>query len=426
MQVLLSHPPDSYGGDALSNFQLLAQLPCSCCVWPEVPDRPPDLIVDALLGTGVQAALRSPIAEMIPYFQSSTCPVVAIDLPSGLDASSGRVCDIPLRASQTFSFQLSKVCHYVWPAAGYCGEVEVLDIGIWPEVISGLGISREGVDAQWLRSHYLPRDPDGHKGKYGHVLLVGGSSSMPGAMALACMGALYGGAGLLTTFTPEAARYSIQAHVPEAMCVASFGEVLCEDDEPRFKELLSGKSVVVMGPGMGTSPESLAFMQKALPHINVPLLLDADALNALAIEKGLWEHLPAETLLTPHPGEMARLCGRSDVQSQRLEAVEAFAQEKKFTIVLKGAGSITALPDGKSYINTSGNPGMATGGTGDVLAGLIAALWAQGYGTDAAPLGAFLHGVAGDIVAAEAGQEGLSASALARCLPRAWQKSLFV
>ncbi|TAE51416.1 MAG: NAD(P)H-hydrate dehydratase [Bacteroidetes bacterium] len=421
VQVLLSHEPERYKGDALINHRILSELPVPLLLYTEDDldevlasfDQTP-LLIDALLGTGIRDPLRGTVAEIIGRLATRPNPVIAIDLPSGLDADTGEQINPVLVAVHTLTFQLPKICHYVTPAANTCGQVHVLDIGIWPEVIDQLNIRRSLITHAFLRKHYRPRNKDAHKGSYGHVLMVGGSRFMPGAVALATYAASCAGAGLVTAFTPEVCRQSVSSLCPEAMCIFTEGPHLGPRDLAAFDAALKGKSVVALGPGIGTHPDTLAFLTQALPMIQVPLVLDADGLNLLASHPELWLSLPDPVILTPHPGEMARLTGRNNINERRLEAAERLAQDRNVILVLKGAGTLVALPDGRTYVNTTGNPGMASGGSGDVLTGILAACLAQGYPAEvAAPLGVFLHGKAGDLAAQQVGMEGVTARRIA-------------
>ena len=282
------------------------------------------------------------------------------------------------------------------------------------------------LDLNWAREQYLPRRADTHKGTYGHVVVIGGSRDMAGAVAMTAYASLKAGAGLCTVVAPYACREAVYGLCPEAM-IRGVGNEQTPHLEPAFiptiEEAMVQASAVVLGPGMDQTPEVREFVRELLVHVSVPLVLDADGLNVLAAEPELWEKLPSDTILTPHPGEMRRLTGLADVNLRRLETAEGLAQKSGCTVVLKGAGTVVASPNGHSYINTSGNPGMATGGSGDILAGVIGALLARGYeaGT-AAALGVFLHGWAGDLASEKHSQEGLLAAQIAKELEAVWLK----
>jgi hydroxyethylthiazole kinase-like uncharacterized protein yjeF len=421
--VLCSHDPARYRGDAKVNAEILAKLPVPVRLWKGPTDLDQDweftkapVLVDALLGTGIESELRGPVREIIQHFQPQNLECVAVDLPSGLDANTGKVINQVLPARHTFTFQLPKICHYVTPAANFCGEVHVLDIEIWPEVVAQLGIEREVLDGDFFSRHYRPRQADSHKGSFGHLLLVGGSARMSGAITLAAMAAKKSGVGLATVFGPGSCRQTVLSRVPEAMC-AAVGDMerkhLQAEDLVEMEPLLEGKKALVLGPGLGQHPDTAAFVEQLLTEVEIPMIIDADALNILARRPDLWAKLPASTILTPHPGEMSRLLNDPQCNQYRLESAEKLAQSKGMVVVLKGHRTIIALPDGRTYVNPTGNAGMASGGTGDVLAGMIGALLAQSYPAAlAAPLAVWLHGLAGDRSLARLGAEGLTASAL--------------
>ena len=425
VQVLLSHPPERYLGDALLNYHIIGELPIPLLLWSEediaeIVDSfsTPPLLIDALLGTGIQESLRDPILSILNQLRPLNLPVVAIDLPSGLSADTGELINPPLPTHTTLTFQLPKICHAVSPAAQACGKVVVLDIGIWPEVIDQLGIQREWLTKGWLAQQVIPRPLDGHKGSFGHALLIGGSRDMSGAIALSGMAAVRGGAGLVSVFTPMSCRQTVLQHVPEAMCLGMGDQMrsfLQAKDLPQLEEALVGKRVVAIGPGIGTREETADLIEGLLPRIQVPLVLDADALNLLSERPEWWNMLPESTILTPHPGEMRRLMDFPTLTQRRLEAAERLAQDRNVIVVLKGAATIIALPDGRSFVNSTGNPGMASGGTGDVLTGFLAALLAQGYELGiAAAMAVFLHGQAGDQAAAALGQASVTAREVIR------------
>jgi NAD(P)H-hydrate epimerase len=421
--VLCSHPFGKYSGDALVNYQILTHLPVNIQPFSEslaedyLIHQP--LLIDALLGTGIQSHLRPPISNIIEFFRGKNAVTVAVDLPSGLNADTGKIINQPLAAHHTLTFQLPKICHALSPASDMCGVVHVLDIGIWPDVIEGLKIKREWLDIGFVRRHYKRRAPSSHKGSFGHVLAVGGSRFMAGSIAMTALSAVHAGAGLCTVLTVEACRQTVLQICPEAMCIDVAGDTLDENAVEVFRDALSGKDAVIIGPGLGMNSGSLSFLQKALKEIQVPLLLDADALNLLAAHPELSQFLPPETILTPHPGEMTRLQPIPDPKTQRLEAAEAFARKWQVNVVLKGKGTVIAGKNGNTWINTSGNPGLASGGTGDVLAGAIGALMAQQYAPhEAACLGVYLHGLAADLLKEDYGEEGVTATKVAYTLPK--------
>lgn len=424
VEILLSNDPKNYQGDALSNWKALqgSQIPVHQwpCTLPLKMRKRPEacIVIDALLGTGITDKLRGTVAEIIAAVAQCHVSTIAIDLPSGLSADTGERINTPLKAEATLTFQCPKLCHYITPAAECCGDVVTLDIGIWPKVLQDLGIRRFLLDQEVCCGLYRQRPSTGHKGTFGHALLVGGSKAYAGAIALSGMAALQSGAGLASIFTTESARCAVLQDHPELM-VRSWGDLQTEwltaAAVPSLTEFMQGKSALAVGPGLGNEPETCNFLQALLQAWGRPLVIDADALNILSSEPELWRYVPQGSILTPHPGEMARLLPGRDVHNRRLEAAEFLAQQKQVIVVLKGAGTVVAFPDGKTYINTSGNAGMATGGAGDVLTGMIVGLLAQGYTpAQATLLGVHWHGRAGDFAAAMAGApQAVTASVIA-------------
>lgn len=431
VEILLASDPSTFKGDALINWLALKGSGIPFRIWPsELPsvlaERPMDcLLIDALLGTGIQNELRGSVAEIITHFSALSIPTIAIDLPSGLNADTGIQVNSVLKAAATLTFQCPKICHYVHPAAAFCGKIVCLDISIWPQVMSNLGIRRWLLDAALCRELYRQRPDDGHKGTFGHALLVGGSKAYAGAIGLSGMAALQAGAGLSTVFTTESARCAVFEGRPELM-VKAFGDSQTEWlDASALSALqasLQGKSAIALGPGLGNEAATCNFVQGLLQAWARPLVIDADGLNILSSEPELWRYVPQGSILTPHPGEMARLLPGFDVRNQRLEAAEKLAAQKQVIVVLKGAGTVIAMPDGKTFVNTSGNDGMATGGAGDVLTGILAGLLAQGYTPEAATLlGVYLHGRAGDLCAVATGAtEAVTASGIAEFIGKAF------
>lgn len=430
VRVLYSHDPDTYQGDAQVNELILRHLPVLreqfsaslATHWLSDMKQSP-VLIDSLLGTGIRSALREPIVSMLDFFKEKLLSVVAIDLPTGVSADSGELINQPLHATHTFTFQLPKICHYVTPASLECGQIHVIDIDIWPAVIEQLEIRRWVLDRAFVGDRLKTPRVDAHKGSQGHVLVVGGSRDMSGAIAMTAWAAMKSGAGLCTVLTPSSCHSTVLNWVPEAMCKCpeSESDTLGQEAIVLFEECVVGKSAVVIGPGMGTHPATLEWLRAVLPLIKVPLLLDADALNLVAAHEDLWKLLPSAVILTPHPGEMKRLAPEA-VLNRRLETAEQFAKERNVVVVLKGAGTLVAAPDGKTYVNTSGNPGMATGGAGDVLSGTIGALLARGYETAmAAAIGVYAHGKAGDLAADDQGEAGVTATDIIRKLGLAFQ-----
>jgi NAD(P)H-hydrate epimerase len=308
----------------------------------------------------------------------------------------------------------------------------VLDIGILPQAVQQAGIKHRLMDDELMREWHKTRPADSHKGTYGHVLLAGGSKGMSGAIALATTGAVEIGAGLCTAFIPGAITCAFNRSTLESMSVP-YGTERTHHLNATSAEVmaayLEGKNTAAIGPGLGLTDETREFLPAILAKLpdHFPLVLDADALNILAEQPELWKHLGPKTVLTPHPGEMARLMGLQtpEVQQHRLELALELAKRRSVVVVLKGAGTLVTSPDGSAYICAAGNPGMATGGAGDVLTGAIAGLLAQGYKPiRAAAMGVYLHATTGDRLEQLYGQEGVTALKLARNLGRTLREML--
>lgn len=382
------------------------------------------LVVDAVLGTGLAAEVRGLAADAISWMGAATCPVVSVDIPSGVCADSGRALGAAVRADLTVTFGWPKRGHYLYPGAALRGRLEVAEIGIPP---AALGRVRPGL---WCLEEHdfrgaLVRAPDVHKGSLGHVVVLGGTPGKAGAPGLAAWGALRAGAGLATLAAPagalQGARLPLEV-MTEALGSPREGEGWDAALWAQASPLLGRASAVVVGPGMGTAPGAGGFLSRLLDAQGAPAVLDADALNLLAGSPGLWAGRRRPMVLTPHPGEAGRLLGISaaDVQADRVGALERLCSRYGCPVILKGAGTLVGAPGEPAHLVPVGNPGMATAGAGDVLAGVVGAFLARGFEAAAAcRLAVYVHGLAGDLAAGELGQEGLVASDLLAALPRA-------
>ncbi|MFD1884643.1 NAD(P)H-hydrate dehydratase [Paenibacillus wenxiniae] len=369
-------------------------------------------IIDALLGTGSQGEPREPYGAMIRSANASGKPIIAADIPSGLNADTGEVADSCIEASRTVCLAFLKQGLTQYPGASAAGDVVVRSIGIPHLTAQRAGISSylitDTVLKQELRINITrARAVDGHKGTYGHVMIVGGSLNMSGAGLMASRSALRIGSGLVTWLLPEKLMKHMVGHVPELMMAPVSEEASGQWTASTTKAILEQTAkadVVAIGPGLGRFEQDGQWLRTLWEQLDQPLVIDADGLNILAEADGLtsWPKRAAATVLTPHPGEMARLSGLStkEVQRDRLGLARRFAMEHGVILVLKGARTVIAAPDGTVLVNTTGHPGMGTGGSGDVLTGVIAGLLAQGLnGLQAAAFGAYLHGHAGEMAA---------------------------
>jgi hydroxyethylthiazole kinase-like uncharacterized protein yjeF len=388
-----------------------------------------DLVVDALLGTGLDRAPAGSVGRAIADLASFGGPVVAVDLPSGVSSDSGECPGEAVRASLTLALAAPKRGHVLPPACDRVGELVVADIGIPARLLldQATCFLIEGKDVSLA---YGRRPRGAHKGTYGHLLVVAGSWGKSGAAILAARGALRAGVGLVTVATPTTALALVAAGAPEIMTealpVLDDGSLQAQAVD-RALALARERDAVVLGPGLPADAATRDFVRAFVPRCPVPLLVDAEGLNALAPSRrapGATALLrrKAGTVVTPHPGEMARLlaCSVPEVQAHRLESGARLARETGAVVVLKGQRTLVSHPEGRAAINPTGNPGMATGGMGDVLAGIVGALLARGREPWlAATAGAFLHGLAGDRAATEKGEEGLVAGDLVEALPLA-------
>ncbi|MEN3040987.1 MAG: NAD(P)H-hydrate dehydratase [Bacteroidia bacterium] len=390
--ILLTNPPDKLSALSRIQYDILTRFGLTChLLSPDslrklqtfAESEPRPILIDALIGVGLSERLKPMQASLIDFLRSLNLPVVAIDLPSGLSGDTGALVNEPLRCEHTITFQTAKICHLVTPAALYCGKVHVVDIGMYSEVIERIGTRTFWVNLRSVKRFFPARPLDAHKGTFGHALIIGGSRGKGGAAALATLAALRAGAGLATALIPGSAVSSFHRRTLSGMSV-SYGDpafpYLNQTAGLWARQHLSDKSAVAVGPGLGNVPDTQAFLRELLPQVKVPCVIDADALNILATNEELLAMLPQSCILTPHPGEAARLLRTTSeaIQARRLESALHLAQRTGALILLKGANPIIATPKGEAYFFSLMEPGLATAGTGDVLTGLITGFLAQG------------------------------------------------
>lgn len=386
--------------------------------------READVVVDGLLGTGLDGPARGLTASVIAAINESRKPVVALDLPSGSNADRGELAGPVVKATLTATFAGVKRALLLHPAAAWAGAVTVIPIGI-PEAEVGRGIETWLLEEADIRVQFTARHRDAHKGSYGHLLVVAGSVGKTGAAALAGRAALRSGAGLVTIATPASQQPIVAALGMEPMTEPlpeTSAQSLSLKSKQRILELASRSDAVALGPGLSLDPETQSLIRELIRDVGKPMVVDADALTALAGHLDALDGAPGPRLLTPHPGEMARMLGRAvaAVQADRIEVVRAVCARHRVWAVLKGAGSVIGAPDGRVFINPTGNPGMATGGSGDVLTGMAGAFLARGLDPLAALQSAvYLHGLAGDLACARWGEEGLIAGDIIEAIPEA-------
>ncbi|HYA85566.1 MAG TPA: NAD(P)H-hydrate dehydratase [Nitrospirota bacterium] len=389
-----------------------------------------DIIVDAMLGVGLSSPLKGLYAQAVDTINTSGKAVVAIDVPTGIDADTGSVMGTAVMADLTVTMVVLKRGLVLFPGARHAGTVRVADIGIPSEVIEQEKINTRLLNKGSLLGIMGRRALDAHKGDFGHLLVVAGSPGKAGAAAMTAKSALRTGSGLVSVGTPNGLVPIIQQQVFESMCIPSAESIdgtIGLGAETELLKVAAKMSACAIGPGLSTHYETVTMVRSFLQQITIPVVIDADGLNALIGYLDVLRKTRGPVIMTPHPGEMARLLNItiSDVQKDRIGIATSFAAKHKVTLVLKGAGTVVANPDGLVYINTTGNPGIATGGTGDALTGMIGGLLAQGYSSlQSACLGVYLHGLAGDLAAKEKGESGMITGDLIEKIPQALQETI--
>lgn len=363
------------------------------------------IVIDALLGTGLNRPLNGLTTSVVQHINSSGNTIIAIDIPSGLFADKSAKGEAAIEASHTLSFQCFKPAFLVAENAGHVGEVHILDIGLHPDYLNTITPEYQFIDKDIVNAIIQPRKKFAHKGDFGHAALIAGSIGMMGAAVLSAGSCLRSGVGKLSCFIPGIGYEIMQTSVPEALCHIAGADHIGTIDS------FSGYSAIGAGPGLGQEEETAAMLQQLLKQSNATLVLDADALNILSQHLGLISILSRRTVITPHVKELERLFGASTNDFARMELAIEKAKSLGITIVLKGAYTLVATPGGMAWFNSTGNPGMATGGSGDVLTGIITGLAAQGYIPEQAAIaGVFLHGLAGDLAASAISEPALIAS----------------
>jgi NAD(P)H-hydrate epimerase len=386
-----------------------------------------DLVVDALLGTGSRGAPEERVARLIALINASQRPVVALDIPSGLPPDGGAPAGPCVRAARTLTFAGLKRGLVLLPGAGYAGRVEVVPIGISAVEVER-GVATFLLEAADVAPHVPPRPRGAHKGRYGHLLVVAGSLGKTGAAALTARAAMRSGVGLVTAATPASQQPIVAGLVLEAMTEAlpeTGARSVASKARDAIAELAASRDAVAIGPGLGLDADTQALVHDVVRDLPQTMVIDADALTALAGRPEILTTAAGPRCLTPHPGEMARLLETTvaRVEQDRIGAAQNLACTRRVPVVLKGALSVIADPEGRIYLNPTGNPGMASGGTGDVLTGIVGAFLARGAApVTALQVGVYLHGLAGDLAAARLGEEALVASDIIAALPDAFRE----
>lgn len=433
--VILSGPAAELSGGPAAHLQSLRERHVPLLEAPALSSsdldsalRECDLIVDALFGTGFHGPAQAGPAALIEAANRSGVPILAVDVPSGIDSATGAAEPPVIHAAATVTMGLPKLGLVQFPAAAYAGRLFVADIGIPQAVVDEAPIRTELVRAAWVDRTFPRRHADGHKGTYGHVYVVAGARGFTGAAVLAARGAIRGGAGLVTMAIPRSLVTVPTASLPEAMTLPlpeTDAGTLDADAEGVIREAVAAvdakhPAVVAIGPGLTTHSAVVGVVRRLIPQLGGPVVADADALNALAGNPAPLREAHGPVVITPHPGELARLTGASigDIQRDRVAAARTAASSTRAVTILKGARTVVASPDGRAAIIPNGNAAMGTGGTGDVLTGVVAAFLGQRLPVwEAAVCAAYLHGLAGDVAAP--GELGLLSHEVADAIPRA-------
>lgn len=430
LHVVLAAEEHELQGDAADNLRMWRACGGTVATALTTGMRAATLVIDALLGTGLRGPARGRTAELIAECNSgfANAKIVSIDIPSGM-ASDGEASEGPVvQAERTITFTAPKRSHALPPLCHQMGRISVHPIGTAEALLDDADFFLSETEPHGMATLFTPRHPESNKGSFGHVLVIGGSHGKTGAPSMTGVAALRAGAGLVTVASTESAINTIAAHAAELMTVAlpeNEGHLSYKAlSEGALTEAIERKDVIAIGPGLGTQPDTRRIVRELFQHCPAPMVVDADALNALAT--GGLPRAAGMRILTPHPGEMARLCNSTvkDVQAERVVVAREFAQEHGIHLVLKGQRTLLAQPDGRVTINPTGSPALATGGTGDILTGLVAGLLAQfpEQREQAATAAVWLHGRAGELAAEEWGDKSVLATDLLRYLPRAMRE----
>jgi NAD(P)H-hydrate epimerase len=386
--------------------------------FPEI--KPGEIIIDALFGSGLNRQLEGVSSKLVEHINTADCKTIAIDIPSGMFVDRSSKGNVVVRAEYTLSFQCLKPAFLVADNEDHTGEVNILDIGLHEGFYQAVAGIYEWVNKDVIHSIHKPRNRFAHKGNFGHGLLVAGSYGKIGAAVLSAKACMRSGIGLLTCHIPKCGYGIMQTSIPEAMVMTDFNSSFStkiEDDLTKYE-------AIGIGPGIGTASETKMLLREIFDTYRHPVVLDADALNIMATQKDLLKMIPAGSILTPHPKEFERLFGESANDFDRIQLALQKAKEINVVIVLKGHHTFIATPDKKGFFNSTGNAGMATGGSGDVLTGILTGLLAQGYSSvETSILGVYLHGSAGDIAAEKLSMEAMVAGDIIENLGKAFLQS---
>lgn len=421
---------NEYKGDALINYNILSKTNIRIKHIIDIEElsyiiRSYDIIIDAILGTGISGTVRGNSYDVIEKINENAKYVLSVDVPSGINSDTGEICGIAVKADKTVTFAGYKVGMLMYPAADYTGDIAVDKISIPEHVINSQNLKINVTDSGFVRALLKKRENNTYKGIYGKLLIIAGSKGMSGAAYMSAEAALKSGAGLITLACCESINAVLEEKTTEVMTMSlpdADGHI-SRDAIVDILEKIEEATAVLIGPGLGRSSDAEAIVQAVLQYSKVPVIVDADAINAVARNKRMLELCACDLVFTPHTMELSRLTGLDvdQIESERIDISRDFCENNGAVLLLKGHHTIVTGTDLTQYINTTGNPGMATGGSGDVLAGIIGAFAARGIDCEkAAAAAAYIHGMAGDIASQKYGEESMSASDILECIPDAF------
>jgi hydroxyethylthiazole kinase-like uncharacterized protein yjeF len=436
--VFLLANPDDIKGDSAINFNIIRNMGLNIKVIENDEDmaeaahycKGAFAIVDALFGTGLRGEIKGIAQKAIELINSLNTYVLAVDIPSGISGENGKVLGTAVKAKETITMQLPKTGLLLYPGASYVGKLTIADIGIDKRMLRDFKPDAELTERHQVANFFKTYSPDTHKGTFGKLLILAGSQGMTGAASLSSLSAIRSGAGLVTLGIPKSLNEIMEVKLTEVMT-----KPLPETKNRSFSlnaldkalEFASKCDAIAIGPGISADKETQEFTRKFIVNCDIPIVIDADGLNAIAEDVEVLKKAGGPVVITPHPGEMARLLSTTttQVQRDRLNIAKSASEKLMCTVLLKGARTLIATPDGKLWINPTGNPGMSTGGSGDVLTGMISAFLARGMSCEnAAVAGAYIHGMAGDLAAYEKGETSMIASDIIDFIPKAF-KNMF-
>ncbi len=423
-----------FSGDAKTNYDIIKGMGINIETVVDTSGfeyviRSYDIIVDAIFGTGISGAVRGIASGIIPMINENARYILSVDVPSGMETDSGEVLGVCIKADTTVTFAAYKIGMFKFPAADHTGKVVVGDISIPQYIIDGLDINTNVIDADFVRDNFPKRRANSQKGDYGKVLVIAGSRGMSGAAYLSSQSAVLSGSGLVTLGIPKSLNGIMEAKTTEVMTIPLPDEDghLSESAGETVEKILNKYDAVLIGPGLTNGVYINNILHSILRASKIPVIIDADGINALVWDMNILSDAVCPVIFTPHAVEMSRLTGlnKDYIEANRFEVSEQFCGKYGVTLLLKGRYSIVTTPDKKQYINTTGNPGLATGGSGDVLAGILVSLAARGIDESiAAAMAMCIHGLAGDIAAKKYGMESVTAAKVMDCIPGALCKIL--